>query len=431
MCGGKVSPEEEAIAAESKNIDKQLKAEELELIKVNKTTTKILLLGAGESGKSTILKQFKLIYGSGFTDEDVKSYKAAIRGNLVICAKSLVEAMDTLKIPYGFNPKDPANTALLNESNELTSASNEAKSPHQRKRTESNSKESSDGNKIVKSDDPLAQLAAKLYDIAGGSTSSPPAATLIKGAIIFHADSLADSEIAAIKTIWKDSGIQYCYRRANEYQLLDSCAYFMNDLDRLLDQKYTPTQQDILQARITTTGVSEHHFIISKDQSYRIFDVGGQRSERRKWAPHFEDVNAIIFLIAISAFDQTCTEDNETNRTIHFSVVESLNLFQSICNHAMFRTTSMVVFMNKIDIFKDKLETVKVSSYFPDFTGANTYEAASEYFAHRVTESNKYTESKNVYIYYTWATDTSQIRTVFLTVNVILLQSQLASVGMI
>jgi len=43
-----------------------------------------------------------------------------------------------------------------------------------------------------------------------------------------------------------------------------------------------------------------------------VFDVGGQRSERRKWIHFFDDVNAIIFVAAISEYDQKIREDNKT-----------------------------------------------------------------------------------------------------------------------
>lgn len=45
---------------------------------------------------------------------------------------------------------------------------------------------------------------------------------------------------------------------------------------------------------------------------YRMVDVGGQRSERRKWIHCFENVTSIIFLVALSEYDQILFEsDNE------------------------------------------------------------------------------------------------------------------------
>jgi hypothetical protein len=76
-------------------------------------------------------------------------------------------------------------------------------------------------------------------------------------------------------------------------------------------------------------------------------DVGGQRNERRKWIHCFEDVLILIFLTAISEYDQVLAEDDETNR-----MKESLNLFQTILNYHWFLQTNVVLFLNKKDLLK-------------------------------------------------------------------------------
>lgn len=59
-----------------------------------------------------------------------------------------------------------------------------------------------------------------------------------------------------------------------------------------------------------------------------MFDVGGQRDERRKWIQCFNDVTAIIFVVASSSYNMVIREDNQTNR-----LQEALNLFKSIWNN--------------------------------------------------------------------------------------------------
>ena len=49
---------------------------------------------------------------------------------------------------------------------------------------------------------------------------------------------------------------------------------------------------------------------------YRMFDVGGQRSERKKWIHCFEGVTAIIFCVALSAYDLVLAEDEEMVRVL-------------------------------------------------------------------------------------------------------------------
>lgn len=95
-----------------------------------------------------------------------------------------------------------------------------------------------------------------------------------------------------------------------------------------------------------------------------MFDVGGQRSERKKWIHCFENVTAIVFMVAISEYDQVLVEDESVNR-----MAEALTLFDSICNSRWFVKTSMILFLNKIDLFKDKLPKSPMGKYFPDYTG--------------------------------------------------------------
>ena len=79
-------------------------------------------------------------------------------------------------------------------------------------------------------------------------------------------------------------------------------------MDRLFVKDYLPTDQDILRARLRTTGISETIFETG-NFIYRMFDVGGQRSERKKWIHVFDNVQVVLFLVAISGYDHVLVED--------------------------------------------------------------------------------------------------------------------------
>lgn len=106
---------------------------------------------------------------------------------------------------------------------------------------------------------------------------------------------------------------------------------------------------DVLRARLKTLGVIEHRFTLEKGEQinivttwvpssffqppvgydkgvdWLIYDVGGARNQRQAWAPFFDDVNALIFLAPISAFDQVLVEEPDVNR-----VEDSLLLWRSV-----------------------------------------------------------------------------------------------------
>uniref|UniRef100_A0A3P8X659 Guanine nucleotide-binding protein G(o) subunit alpha-like n=2 Tax=Cynoglossus semilaevis TaxID=244447 RepID=A0A3P8X659_CYNSE len=229
--------------------------------------------------------------------------------------------------------------------------------------------------------------------------------------------------LSAMMHLWADSGIQECFSRAREYQLNDSAQYYLDSLDRIGATDYQPTEQDILRTRVKTTGIVETHFTF-KNLHFRLFDVGGQRSERKKWIHCFEDVTAIIFCVALSGYDQVLHEDETTNR-----MQESLKLFESICNNVWFKDTAIVLFLNKNDLFEKKISRTPLSTCFPEYNGPNTYADAIAYIR-TVYESKDRTPGKYVYSHVTCATDTKNINIVFAAVTDVIISSNLVTCGL-
>ena len=166
----------------------------------------------------------------------------------------------------------------------------------------------------------------------------------------------------------------------------------------------------MLRSRVKTTGIIETTFLIG-ELTYRMFDVGGQRSERKKWIHCFENVTAIVFMVAISEYDQKLVEDEAVNR-----MQEALTLFDSICNSRWFVKTSIILFLNKIDRFKEKVIASPIEKFFPEYTGGTDYDAGCQFFLNKFLALNQ-SDTKQVYAHFTCATDTSQIRFVMAAVN--------------
>lgn len=81
----------------------------------------------------------------------------------------------------------------------------------------------------------------------------------------------------------------------------------MANIDRIFSPSYVPSHQDILNARVRTTGISEEVFHFDGD-IYHVFDVGGERSERKKWIHVFEKPDIILFQAALGAYDLEISE---------------------------------------------------------------------------------------------------------------------------
>jgi len=348
-CGGAKGNKE----GQSKNqeITKYLNDEKKKL----EAEVKLLLLGAGESGKSTIAKQMKIIHLHGFTQEECVQYKAIIYTNIVVSMKALANAAFEMKIPLAEKNQGAANKIRESDAN-------------------------------------------------------------------YFSGNLTKETAAEIKALWQDDGIKKAYSRQNEFQLNDSAAYYFDSLDRLMADNYVPTEQDVLRSRAKTTGIIETEFTIETTK-FKMVDVGGQRSERKKWMHCFQDVTAVIFCVALSEYDLKLYEDDTTNR-MH----ESLKLFKEICNSKWFVETAMILFLNKRDLFEAKIAKVPLTVCFDDYKGPQDYDGASQYIRDKFLAQNE-NPKKHIYTHLTCATDTDNINVVFSAVKDIILHKILEGLG--
>lgn len=338
ICGSpdeKLTNEEKLALKESKAIDTNLG----QAGKVEEAIVKVLLLGTGESGKSTIFKQMQIIYEKGFTNTEVSTYKYVLRRNLVESMQSLIRGCMKFKDVY---------------EHENSAAS--------------------------------AEFILKL-DILSAGFWNPE--------ILDHLRLLWESEAA----------IQRTFARANEIQVLDSAEYLFTNANRLSSETYEPSQEDILRCRMRTSGIVEHIFHV-KGVPFQFLDVGGQRNERRKWVHCFQEVTAIIFVTAISEYDLVLFEDENVNR-----MDDSIRVFDSIVNHEVFEGTAIILFLNKKDVFAEKIKHSPLSKHFPDYTGGDDYESATGYVQKRFLDVNK--TSNTIFPYLTCATDSDNIENMF------------------
>ncbi|XP_076584018.1 guanine nucleotide binding protein (G protein) alpha v1 isoform X2 [Chaetodon auriga] len=347
LCLGTEITEEKKARIHSAKIDRDL----YEYAKRDMNVVKILLLGAAESGKSTLVKQMKIIHSNGFTKQELTSFKPAVLDNLLTSMKFVLHGMGVLRIN------------LANHRNKVHAHS--------------------------------VLSCGRCFD---------------EEQVLFPFLS------HALSCLWVDQGVRAAAARGYEYELNDSALYFFENMTRITSPDYVPTETDVLRVRLRTTGVIETQFKV-KHLVFRMYDVGGQRTERRKWIGCFEDVRAVLFVVSLSGYDMTLVEDPSMNR-----LQESMKLFSAICNNVFFRSTSM-----------DKIlhSGRHLRLYLPQFKGADCdVDSAARFIAATFVSLNS-TPSKLIYHHFTTATDTSSIQVVFQVVMDTIIKENLEAVSLL
>lgn len=108
---------------------------------------------------------------------------------------------------------------------------------------------------------------------------------------------------------------------------------------------------------------------------------------------------------------------------------ESLRLFDSICNNKWFVNTSIILFLNKKDLFEEKIARSSLRKCFPDYQGKDEYTEASEYIQAQFVAQNK-SEQKEIYCHLTCATDTQNVQFVFDAVTDVIITNNLRASGL-
>lgn len=279
------------------NINEKLRQE----WNIYRITHRLLLFGAGESGKSTIVKQMQIINMQGFSFEERKKFVPDIYRNIKDSLFSMLHAMNTISPKIHFETDE-----------QLT-------------------------------------IAERLLGTFDNNNN-------VEHHLLYTKEFFKDCHF-----LWCTSAIQSCYERSNEYQLIDCAKYFLDKIPSIEQDDFLPNDQDILRCRVLTTQIREIRFKV-KDALFHMFDVGGQRNQRYKWIQCFNDATAIVFVVALSGYNLVLREDHTKNR-----LQESFDLFRQIWENRFLDEVSVILFLNKTDLLKEKVlsNRFKIEDYFP------------------------------------------------------------------
>ncbi|CAI4222754.1 unnamed protein product [Auanema sp. JU1783] len=266
------------------------------------SNTRLLLLGAAESGKTTLLEQIRLLYKQNYSETELFHRKSFTYNIIMQSIRNLIGMMKSAQKEFD-NPENKQYCDVIMEEDEV-------------------------------------QYACFRSDVA-----------------------------EAISRVWLDTAVQELYKSRSSINLNDSARYFLDSIERINKFDYKPTPQDLIMSYVPTVGVQNVVFQANK-KSFQLFDIGGQKIDRRKWATMYDGIDAIFFCLAISEYDQTMTEDNNTNR-----LDDALCLLKKISEEKKFENIPLFLFCNEVDVFLEKLPHIPLNQYQTAYSGTTDEEA--------------------------------------------------------
>jgi len=193
--------------------------------------------------------------------------------------------------------------------------------------------------------------------------------------------------IKKVTEVWNEEAVQNAWRNGKE-SILVQMDYLMENFQKYLSPDYTPTNDDILRARQRSTGENSYSF---EDESnvWNLVDLGGQLSERPKWESVLnKPIHAVIFFIAIDEFDIP----NPESKTVSQSPTKlslAISILSEILNGSFVtdRKLSRIVFLNKSDIFQEKIKDHKRFAEFKknlEYSGNQTFDNCSKHIEDKI-----------------------------------------------
>ena len=279
--------------ANSKRIDAMLH----EQMMAEKKVCKILLLGPGESGKSTLFKQIRKNYGTPPDELERKKHHVIVVQNVVRSIKSLIYHSERLlqRLPF---------SALSNNTKAATTTINPKLAESKTFIENVNLYKLFEGESILPTDTAPSETSINIASMTAAGVpivKLNPSGKFVpqilkKGSDGRSAQEIFQELLTHCFLLWSDPGLKVTFENRalfDFHQLFDSDSYFLHKLatGALLQPDYTPSDDDLIRVRIRTTCINSIDFKMKVNESdpdseavpMRMLDVAGQRSERKKW----------------------------------------------------------------------------------------------------------------------------------------------------
>lgn len=239
---------------------------------------------------------------------------------------------------------------------------------------------------------------SRASDVEGAEDMDDPAATL-------------EACAADMKRLWNFPIVHQCLKQHGLF-MEETSGFFLDDIERIAAKGYVPTDDDILRTRVKTISPTETVLPnLEPGLEWRMYDVGGARRQRAKWAPFFDDMDLLIVLAPVSAFDQCLAEDRTVNR-----LQDSFDMWVELCQSTALSHIPVLLFLNKCDLLEKKLKAgMKFADYLVNYKGPNETKKVLSHLAKQfagLRKNSKAPATTPCHIHFTSVVDRATTQTV-------------------
>jgi len=324
-------------------------------------TLKLLSLGVGGCGKTTFIKQMKIIHGIPWSPIELQTFAKVIRGNYISGLQDAFEISRKL----GLEIEDTDN--------------------------------------------------AKEISSYRGRTAE-----------------LTPEVISKLKSFYDEPSIQMVLKDYGYLLPVTHFAYFWENMERIKQDNYVPTDDDILRARIRTSGSNSTAIYLDKNY-FEFYDVGGQKPERAKWEAVISEnkFSAIIYFVATDEFDVKDDEKDFDRSKMEISRF----IFKELIQSTIGENLPIILFLNRIDLLERRLLTpqgyTSFKESFPEYMGSNDKNKALEFIkSYYFAVLNEYKPGAPIKCHYTCALDRDGMVVVWKIIRDFLVEQALKDLGL-
>ncbi|GJE86339.1 G-alpha-domain-containing protein [Phanerochaete sordida] len=457
---------ERRAAERSKTIDAELESAGKRMTEQKSGVLKMLLLGQSGSGKTTVLKNIRMMEALTQWNDERPLWRAVILRNLLSAVNVVAQALqDAIQdpdeeverlpvIPISFHGYSKPRTSDDYESNHANGSTTSLIPPAPQTLID-DLEEILYGSRQTDAEEPkefrVRSQEQWMLNVRADRNYSKYMSVL----------NVVSQLRMEIKELWNDAVVRAVLKRRRV--ALDSCEeYFLDHSDRIVSRAFMPTDNDILQARLPTIGIQEYCIKFSNPavraalglDRWWIYDIGGTKKHRAKWAQYFDDVHVILFLAPVHNFDEPAGESKppsrpmspqqrptrqdsaEPGRPKSSGMKDMFELWQSICKNKLLRRATMILFLNKIDLLEKKIAAGKdprahISGHYNSRDADSYLTWLDKQFRAAMRIADQAETKRTCYVYRTSAVDSARTKVVLASIQTVVLEQSLRSVQLV